>query len=164
MKSVTMSKVLSVAAVSSLLMLGGTAQADGCLMSGMAQAPMTGTYKGEANLPLMNSADPRMSQEMARIESALRAGQISPYQAGKLMRAQWELAQFQRGFMGKGQEVSQGSSCAVNQDMVATLVPIVSKMAKNGIQTASTVMGALAREVGQIILEKEQADEMPDFY
>lgn len=165
MKSITMLKILGVCAVSSLSLITSTAQADSCPSSVLSPsvAPYVGAYPRHEGLPLMNQADTRMAQEMARIESALRTGQITPYQAGRLMRAQWELSQFQRGFSGKGPEANRSTSCGLNQDAIATLVPLVGNMAKGGIQTASTVMNALVHEVSRLIQEQAQADELTPF-
>jgi hypothetical protein len=130
-------------------------------------APYVDANQREQGLPGMNQIDTRMAREMARIESALRTGQITPYQAGRLAREQWELAQFQRGFQGKGQGVGRsagrGQSSCLNQDVVATLVPLVGNMARGGIQTASSIMSALAHEVSLLIREEEQTDELTPF-
>jgi hypothetical protein len=169
MKSVTMLKVLGVCAVSSLSLLGSPAQADGCPSSALSApvVPFVGANQRQQDLPGMSPVDARMAREMARIESALRAGRITPYQAGRLAREQWELAQFQRGFQDKGQEVGQtmgrGQSCGLNPDMAANLVPLVGNMAKEGIQRASSIMNALAHEVSRLIREEEQANEMTPF-
>lgn len=161
MKSGTMLKILAVCAVSSLPLISGTSLAASCA-SPAASLSAAPSFAGDApGLPMMNPIEARLAQEMARIDQGLRMGQITPYQAGRLMREQWEKAQFQRGFLGAGQETKGGQSCGLNQDLVAALAPIVGNMAKGGIQTASTVMRALAQEVSQFIKEQEQAENLP---
>lgn len=163
MKSGTMLKILAVCAVSSLPLVSGTSLAASCASpaASLSAAPSFGTDAQGLGQPMMNPIEARLAQEMARIDQGLRMGQITPYQAGRLMREQWEKAQFQRGFLGVGQETKGGQSCGLNQDLVAALAPIVGNMAKGGIQTASTVMRALAQEVSQFIREQEQAENLP---
>lgn len=98
-------------------------------------------------------------QQMARIEMALRGGQITPYEAGRLMRQQMEmaqLAQFRQGFLAAGQpEAKRG--CALGSDLGASLAPL-GGMAMSGMETASSLMRTLMREAERLIQEKS-ADE-----
>ena len=50
-------------------------------------------------------------------------------------------------------EASRGHAAVQDQDLVATLAPIVGGMAKTGIQTASTVMRVLSHEAGRMLDE-----------
>ena len=95
MKSSTLSlasrKPLMIAALVSMMLGAGLAQADGrsCLFDQPAPQASSG----------QSSAYPQeVRQQMARIDTALRNGQITPFEAGQLMRQQWEIAQFQRGY------------------------------------------------------------------
>jgi hypothetical protein len=104
--------------------------------------------------------------EMSKIESALRAGQITPYEAGRLMRQQWELLQFQRGFLGADPAVGRGSGgCglgAIGSDIdLAPLRAMARDMAKNGMQTATTVLRVIQKEAERLIQEKD-ATEAPE--
>jgi hypothetical protein len=103
-----------------------------------------------------------MNQQMERIEQGLRNGQLSPAQAGKLMREQWEAMQFQRGFMsgnrqqGMDRVAGGGDSCSLKQDakeIAAKLAPVVGNLAVEGVQTATTVMRAIARGADKLIRE-----------
>jgi hypothetical protein len=110
--------------------------------------------------------------DMNRIEAALQSGQITPYEAGRLMRQQWELAQFQRGFLEGAQParrnaVAREEGCGLGAgidlaplgDMAGT---VAGSMAKNGIQTATKVMRALMRE-GERLIQDQSADESAAF-
>jgi hypothetical protein len=99
----------------------------------------------------------------------LRNGQITPFEAGQLMRQQWDMAQaaqemtqFQRGFMANGKPATQASKtggCGLGPDLGAKLGPLVGDMAKNGMETASTVMRALMRETERLLQEQTPADK-----
>lgn len=102
--------------------------------------------------------------DMSRIEAAVRGGQITPYEAGRLMRQQWEIAQFQRGFLEGAQPaprnaVAREEGCGLGagidlaplSDMAGN---VAGSMAKNGMQTATKVMRALMREGERLIQEK----------
>ena len=159
-------KFLVLSALSASLLGAGLAQANGgtCLFGGsapQAEASRFGGYPQELN------------QQMARIEAALRAGQISPFEAGQLMRQQWEVAQFQRGFMAPGPAAPQArptKSCGLGGglggglagglggDLGAKLAPMMGDMAKNGMETASTVMRALRRETERLLQDPAPLD------
>ena len=102
----------------------------------------------------------RLAADMSKLEAGLRGGQITPYESGRLMRQQWEIAQFQRGFLDGGQAAHPGEGCgstlninlAPIGDMASTMA---STMAKNGMQTASTLMHVLVRETQRLIKEKQ---------
>ena len=170
MQFITLSKALGACAVSALAMSCSAALAESCPTSpkAMPLSSLPGFGLQAQGLPDMSTADARMAEEMARIETAMRNGQITPYQAGKLARAQWELSQFQRGFMGQDQTATQPAlpslspaaspgSCDRKQDLAAAMAPVVSVMAKEGMQTATSIMSALAQEVGRRLREEEQA-------
>jgi hypothetical protein len=156
--SKTSRNLLALAAVSAALMGAGLARADGpsCLLGGgapKAESSRSGGYPQEVN------------QQMARIEAALRAGQISPFEAGQLMRQQWEIAQFQRGFLNAGganagavAKPTANAGCALGGDLGAKLGPLMGDMAKNGMETASTVMRALRRETERLLQDPAPLD------
>lgn len=109
-----------------------------------------------------------MPIDMNRIEAAVRAGQINPYEAGRLMRQQWELAQFQRGFL-EGSPTprntparNQGGGCGLaggeSGDLGEMAGNVAGSVAKNGIQTATKVMRALMRETERLIQDKSPED------
>ena len=48
----------------------------------------------------------------------------------------------------------KGNSCPVNQDKAASrIAPLVGSVAKEGVQTATSVMGALVHEAGLMLRE-----------
>lgn len=107
-----------------------------------------------------NQAAPAAQQmppiDMGKIESALRSGQISPYEAGRLMRQQWEMGQFQRGFQEGGQPAQAAGGCnlgAADGDLGELAGKVAGSMAKNGIHTATKVMRALLRETERLVEE-----------
>ncbi len=176
MKTSSMFKTLGLCALVSLSLGAGLAQADNgsCILgssaSPQAAAPrMNGGDVG--NQAMLNSMEMRMNQQMDRIEQGLRSGQISPMQAGKMMREQWEAVQFQRGFLegsraagGMGQVSSGGDSCGMMpgidaKQLAAKMAPVVGSMAAGGMHTATTVMRALAREAEKLIREEAPMDE-----
>ena len=132
--------------VTFLSLAAGAAQAGGCPLDSAAPA-----------------ARQMMPVDMGRIEAALRSGQITPYEAGRLMRQQWEIAQFQRGFLEGDQApraAMRGGGCG-GSDLSINLAPLgdmAGTMAKNGVQTASKVMRALMRETERLIQEKAAAE------
>ena len=131
--------------VTFLSLAAGAAQAGGCPLDSAAPA-----------------ARQMMPVDMSRIEAALRSGQITPYEAGRLMRQQWEIAQFQRGFL-EGEPAPRaamrGGGCASTTSIdLAPLGDMAGAMAKNGMQTASKVMRALMRETERLIQEKAAAE------
>jgi hypothetical protein len=185
MKTTSMLKTLSLCALVSLSLGTGMAQADNgsCLLG--SSSPMTAPRAdtGDAGAGMMSAMEARMNQQLDRIEQGLRNGQISPMQAGKLMREQWEALQFQRGFMegsryagmgGMGGMANMGGamggvnagggSCGLlpgidAKQLAAKMAPVVGGMAAEGMQTATTVMRALAREAQKLIREEVLADE-----
>jgi hypothetical protein len=135
---------------------------------------------GDTGVAMMHSMEARLNQQMERIEQGLRSGEISPMQAGKMMREQWEAVQFQRGFlegsraggMGMmggmggmgGMANAGGGSCNLMQgidakQLAAKVAPVVGGMAAEGMQTATTVMRALAREAQKLIREEASVDD-----
>jgi len=167
MKTPSMLKTLSLCALTALSLSTGLAQADNasCLLGSSTQsvAPrMSGADAG--NQAMLNSIEARLNQQMDRIEQGLRSGQISPMQAGKLMREQWEAVQFQRGFLEGSRAGGGRDSCALTQgievkQIAAKLAPVVSSLAAEGMQTATTVMRALAREVEKRTQEPAPLDD-----
>lgn len=133
-------KTPTLALAAFLSLTAGAAQADGrsCLFDPPAARQM-------------------VPADMGKIEAALRSGQITPYEAGHLMRQQWEIAQFQRGFL-EGAPASR-TACASSTGIdLAPLGDMAGSMAKNGMQTATTVMRALMRETERLIREKAAAE------
>ncbi len=170
MKSISIVKNLSFCALVSLSLSTGLAQADdgSCLFGSKPQAAAPRMIDGEAGMPMMSSMEARMNQQLDRIEQGLRNGQISPAQAGRMMREQWEALQFQRGFLagsrsaGNGRVSGGGESCALKQDareIAAKLGPLVGNLAEQGMRTATTVMRALAREAEKLTREDAPLDE-----
>lgn len=152
--SVSTRKTLGIAVLAGVLMSAGLAQADGrsCLLDSPAQ--------NSAQAPAA-SYSPEVLRQMSRIDQAMREGLITPYEAGQLMRRQWEIAQFQRGFQGDAQSTRSGG-CGLSPELAAKIAPLVGDMAKNGMQTATTVMRALKRETERLLQEPEQP-EAPAF-
>ena len=137
----------TLAFVAFLSLIAGAAHADGrsCLFDPPAPA-----------------ARQMLPADMGQIEAALRSGQITPYEAGRLMRQQWEIAQFQRGFLEGAQAkqrcpTSGGGGCGAGLDL-APLGDMAGSMAKNGMQTATKVMRALMRETERLIQENAAAE------
>jgi hypothetical protein len=143
-ESIMKTPIKTLVLVTFLSLTAGAAQAEGrnCLLDSPAPA-----------------ARQMMPVDMSRIEAALRSGQITPYEAGRLMRQQWEIAQFQRGFL-EGEQAPRGGGCG-GSDLSINLAPLgdmAGTMAKNGVQTASKVMRALMRETERLIREKAAAE------
>jgi hypothetical protein len=184
-------KTFGLCVLASLSFAAGMAQADNssCLL-GSNNAAANVTNNATNNAPALNALEARLNQRMEQIEQGLRSGQISPMQAGKMMREQWEAVQFQRGFLegsraaggmnpmaamgGMGGGMMGGNNagnnaCALTQginakqlaakvapvvkEMAAEMAPVVSGIAVEGVQTATTVMRALAREAGKLLRE-----------
>lgn len=158
MKSRTTMKTLGLCALAMLTLNAGAAQADGrsCLFDPPAPnaapntAPQSGAFVPGAGQAFAYPQEVR--QQMARIEMALRNGQITPFEAGQLMRQQWEIAQFQRGFLASGQPARPGGCGLIGPDLAEKLVPL-GDMAKSGMQTAATLMRALMRETERLLRE-----------
>lgn len=133
------------------------------LAAGAAQA-------AERSCPLdvpAPSARQALPIDMSKIEAALQAGQITPYEAGRLMRQQWEFAQFQRGFLGAAPqpEAGKGGGCGLasgdsgrSGDLGDMAGKVAGSVAKNGIQTATKVMRALMRE-GERLINDQKAED-----
>ena len=103
-----------------------------------------------------------MNQQLDRIEQSLRNGEISGTQAGKLMREQWEIMQYQRSNLEASRSsrmAGSGQSCSIGQNIdtkqiAAKLAPVVSSMAVEGMQTASMLMQAVAKEAQKVLREQ----------
>ncbi|MDP2834691.1 MAG: hypothetical protein Q8Q28_15600 [Pseudomonadota bacterium] len=159
-------KTPTLAIIAFLSLSAGAAQADNrsCLFdsptpSAAQVAPAPGVIPGaRMNMP---------RGDMGIIETALRSGQITPYEAGRLMRQQWEIAQFQRGFLegaqpARSNPVVREEGCGLGSNIdLAPLGDMASNVAKNGVQTASKVMRALMRETERLIREKAAAEGDP---
>lgn len=170
MKTPSLVKALSLSALLAVSLNTGLAQADNrsCLFGTPPQAvaPQANNVDGGSQA-MLNSMQQQMNQQMERIEHNLRNGQISPMQAGKLMREQWEAMQFQRGFLEGGRvagagRAAGGESCGLQQDakaIAAKLAPVVGNMAAEGMQTATTVMRAIARGADKLIRDEALTDE-----
>ncbi len=134
------------------------------LAAGAAQAADNRNCLTDQASPVAKQVVPA---DMGKIDAALQAGQITPYEAGRLMRQQWELAQFQRGFLEGGNPApcaAGGSGGCAGSDLSINLAPIgdmASTMAKNGVQTASKVMRAVIKETERLLKEKAAAEGDP---
>ncbi len=111
-----------------------------------------------------------MAETMARfaaIEQALREGRITAYEAGRLMRWQWDIARFRQGFRDGMQAAPQtpatasveGEACLDPlKDLASVLAPL-GGLAVNGMQAgmrnAAGMMRALTREVGKLLAEED---------
>lgn len=158
-------KTLSLAALVALSLNAGLAQADNasCLFGSAAPSAAPRADRGDVGVGMISAMEARMNQQMELIEQGLRNGQLSPAQAGKLMREQWEAMQFQRGFMSGNRQQGMdrvsggGESCGLKQDakeIAAKLAPVVGNLAVEGMQTATTVMRAIARGADKLIREE----------
>lgn len=161
-------KTPTLAIIAFLSLAAGAAQADNrsCLFDSPAPAaaqtaPAFGAMPGAR----MNMPRGEMGKaEMGNIETALRGGQITPYEAGRLMRQQWEIAQFQRGFLegaqpARGNPAAREEGCGLGSNIdLAPLGDMAGSVAKNGMQTATKVMRALMRETERLIREKAAAE------
>ena len=146
-------KTLALAAL--LTLTAGAAQAEGrpCLFDPPARQSVAPGGVQDARIDVLRN-------ELAKIEAALRSGQISPYEAGHLMRRQWELAQFQRGFLEGATPAGRGGSCGGDVGInLAPLGDLAGDMAKTGMQTATKVMRALMRETERLIQERAAAED-----
>jgi hypothetical protein len=150
-------KTLAPVAFLAILSLStGAAQAEGrgCLVDQLAPSAKQAAPGADLS-----------KNEMNKIDAALNAGQITPYEAGRLMRQQWELAQFQRGFLEgapapRNNVAAGGGGCGLGMsgsDLGDMAGNVAGTMARNGIQTATKVMRALMRETEKLI--QEQAAE-----
>ena len=164
-------KVLSLSALVALSLNAGLAQADNdsCLFGSFTQSAPRANMGDAGGPQMMGMMEARMNQQLERIEQGLRNGQLTPMQAGKMMREQWEVMQFQRGFL-EGSRTAEmgglasrgGNACGLRQDVkevAAKLAPVVGNMAAEGMHTATTVMRALAREAGKLIREDDVMDQ-----
>lgn len=168
---------LSLVLLATLTLSTGAANAAGnaCLFGApaQAQAPQNRMMPQDmaSDLPMTQE----MLQRMARIEQALRNGEISAAQAGRLMRQQWELAQFQRGFLESARVMPHpgpriagpsreqlASACELVDNLGTSLAPLggmaISGM-QTGMQTAATVMRALMKEAEKLLREGIAKDE-----
>jgi len=175
MKTTSIVKTLSLCALISLSLGAGMAQADNdsCILGSVAapQAAAPRVNNDDSRSAMLGQMEMRMNQQMERIEQALRSGQISPMQAGKMMREQWEAVQFQRGFLegnrapGSLSQAGGGNgSCGLMgsvdaKQLVQKMAPVVGGMAREGMQTATTVMRALAQEAGKLLREEAPMEE-----
>lgn len=154
MKSRSSLKKLGLFAVTALVFGTGSALADeSCLLGSGPQArmPQAGAMSPNSNTSFVYTQE--LHEQMGQIEQALREHRISPYEAGRLMRQQWELAQFQQGFLS-GNQAPRSGGCSLSPDLAAKIAPLVGDMAKNGMQTAGTVMRALMRETERLLREE----------
>lgn len=160
MKSRTSLKKLGLFATTVLVLSAGTAMADeSCLLgsSPQARAPQIGAMSPNSGTTFVYTQELR--EQMGQIEQALREQRITPYEAGRLMRQQWELAQFQQGFLA-GNQAPRSSGCGLSPDLAAKIAPLVGDMAKNGMQTAGTLMRAIMRETERL-LQEETPEKTP---
>lgn len=163
-------KTLALAAFLSLA--AGAAQADNrsCLFDSPSPSPAAAAQTAPVPGAMPGARMDMSHGEMGKIEAALRSGQITPYEAGRLMRQQWEIAQFQRGFLESAQAPTRRNAvaredggCGLGAGLGLDLAPLgdmAGSMAKNGMQTATKVMRALMRETERLI--KEEPADRPE--
>ncbi len=96
------------------------------------------------------------------IDQALREGRITAFEAGRLLRQQWELAQFQEGFLAGGQAspAASGKGGCLSADLAAKIAPL-GDMAVSGMQSASSLMRTLMRETERRISDQAGSDKPP---
>ncbi len=160
MKSPASLKKLSLFAATVMVFGTGSALADeSCLLGSGPQArmPQVGAMGPTSSTAFVYTQ--ALQEQMGLIEQALREHRITPYEAGRLMRQQWELAQFQQGFLA-GNLAKRSGGCGLSPDLAAKFAPLVEDMAKNGMQTAGTVMRALMRETERLLGE-DATDKTP---
>lgn len=129
-----------------LILAAGTAQAGTWCPTERIARP--------AEPALASAGAPQFQERMRWIEQALGEGRISAYDAGRLMRQQWELAQFQQGFMKGGQATTglPGGSGCLSTDLVAKIAPL-GDMAVSGMQSAGSLMRTLMQQTERLITE-----------
>lgn len=163
MKSRSSLKKVGLIVLTTLTFGAGTAFADNtaCPLESGAQAsmPRVGAPGARTNGAFVYTQE--LHDRMTQIEQALRDGRITPYEAGRLMRQQWELAQFQQGFLASAQPArSGGGGCGLNPDLAAKLAPL-GDMAISGMQSAGSLMRTLMRETERLIQDQTPPDKAP---
>lgn len=159
-------KQLGLGALACLALAAGGAQAgnESCLLDRPMQnsAPQSGAPGGKMDSPFLYS--PVFQDKMRQIEQALADGRVSPYEAGRLMRQQMELAQFQQGFLAGG-PLPRGASgavghggCGLSPELSAKLAPL-GDMAISGMQSAGSLMRTLMRETERLLQEQKDVPE-----
>lgn len=156
MKSRYSLKHWGIGAIAILVLAASTAQA------GPSSCPMD---RGASSSGLGAEAafipTPMFQERMRLIEQALREGRLSPYDAGRLMRQQWELARFQQGFLAGAEPARASGGCGlINPELAAKLAPL-GDMAINGMQSAGSLMRTLMRETERLIQDQAAADKAP---
>lgn len=157
MKSRTSPKHLALGLFTLLLLAAGGAQAgnDSCPLQRLAPTSRDAGAGPRAQAAVADS--PQFQARLRWIEQALREGSISPYDAGRLLRQQWELAQFQQGFQAGGPPArpadGSGGCGLLNPDLTARLAPL-GDLAISGMQSAGSLMRTLIRETERVIQEK----------
>lgn len=132
--------VKSLALAAALSLLSAASWAGSCPTTAAAPAPRADNLR----------------ETFTQIESALQAGRITPYEAGRMLRQNYEVTQFQRGFL---EATPARQDCAAGIDL-APLSDMAGSMAKNGVETAGKVMRALMREGERLIREKSDGSEI----
>jgi hypothetical protein len=155
MKSPASLKTLGLCTLTALTLNAGLALADG---RACPSAPVVAAAPASSPESARHAVYPQeVSLQMARIEQALRDGRITPYQAGQLMRLQWEIARYQQGFLASVQPTGS-EGCNILPDIGAKLAPL-GDMARNGMETASWLMRALLRETERLLREQPPEDK-----
>ncbi|HNA82777.1 MAG TPA: hypothetical protein PLL19_05945 [Thiobacillaceae bacterium] len=103
---------------------------------------------------------PQFQARMRWIETALREGRITSYEAGRLLRQEWELAGLQQGFLDGARANPSGGCGPLSPDMAARLAPL-GNMALEGLQSAGSLMRTLLKETERLIQEKNATGEGP---
>ena len=165
MKTKLILKQLCLGAMTAFILSLGLAQADNstCVLGSNSPVNAQANASNEAaDKAFLSAMEARINQQLDRIEQNLRNGEINPTQAGKLMREQWELMQYQRSNLESnrsGRTAVGGQNCGIvdNADakqIAAKLAPVVSSMAVEGMQTASMLMQAVAKEAQKMLREQ----------
>ncbi len=156
MKSRYPLKHWSIGALAALALTASTAQAGPSACPADRAAPSSGLGVGTPFIPT-----PMFQERMRLIEQAMQEGRLSPYDAGRLMRQQWELARFQQGFLAGAEPVRASGGCGLlNPELAARLAPL-GDMAINGMQSAGSLMLTLMRETERLIQDQMAAGKAP---
>jgi len=163
MKSRSSPKHLILGLITLLALAAGGAQAgnDSCPLE--RQAPMSRDAGPGPRADAAVSDSPQFQARLRWIEQTLREGRISPYDAGRLLRQQWELAQFQQGFLAGSPPArtrdGNGGCGVLNPDLTAKLAPL-GDLAISGMQSAGSLMRTLIRETERLIQEKADSSAL----
>lgn len=172
MKTTLIMKTFRLGALAAFVLGSSLAQADNnsCVLGSNSPVNAQAIAPNEAaDQALLSALEARMNQQLDRIEQSLRNGEITAMEAGKLMREQWGVMQYQRGILEasrSGKPAGSGEGCGIGQNidakqLAAKLAPVVSSMAVEGVQTASMMMRAVAKEAQKMLREQAAQENRP---